>query len=451
MMATVQEPVKTVDLETLAQQVLDLTRGRVDQAEVFGYDSTSTPVDFEANRLKSLETKEARGLSLRVIKNGRTGFASTTRLDDPASLVDMAVELSPFGAQAKFELPAKIEPAPVDVFDAAVGQLQVDHLVSLGQEMIDRVRTYDARILCDAGVHRSAMSVLLLNSRGGRGTYQKSSYALTVVGQLIRGEDMLMHVFNHESSCGVEIDNKAVADGLIRKFEQLKDVATVRSGRLPVIFHPWGVLRHLLGLFTAALSGKSVLQGNSALSDKLGQQAFDPHLTLVDDSTISGKPGSSPFDDEGVQTRRLALIENGRVNHFYYDLQTAGLAGTQSTGNGYRSPETLPSPSTGLLTVEPGDTSLEDMISGIDEGLLVESMTGSAGNVYSGDFAGTVHIGYKIEKGKLAGRVKDTAVGGNIFADMKQLGAISRTTQWAGGSAKLPYILFDELGVSTKS
>lgn len=440
----------SADLTVLAEQVLGLVRGRVDQAEVFGYESVSTPVDFEANRLKSLETKEARGLALRVIREGRLGFASATRLDDPTALVEAAIDLAPFGAQARFELPARVDVAPVEVFDPAVGALQVEQMVAAGQEMIDRVRAYDARILCDASIRRNDMSVLVVNSRGGRGKYRKSSYALTVSGQLIRGEDMLMHVFEHESSCRAEIDNKRVADGLIRKFEQLKEVSSVRTGRMPVIFNPWGVLYHLLGLFTVALSGKSVLQGNSALSDKLGQLAFDPALTLVDDSTVSGMPGSSPFDDEGVQTRRLPLIEAGVVRNFYYDLQTAGMAGKESTGNGYRSPESMPSPSTGLVLVEPGERTIEEMIAGIDEGLLVESMTGNPGNVYSGDFAGTVHIGYKIEKGKLAGRVKNTAVGGNIFTDMKQLGGISSTTQWAGGNAKLPYILFNELGVSTK-
>ena len=69
----------------------------------------------------------------------------------------------------------------------------------------------------------------------------------------------------------------------------------------------------------------------------------------------------------------------------------------------------------------------------------------------SGDFSGSVHIGYKVEHGKLVGRVKDTAVAGNIFADMKELGGISNVAEWVGGRVKTPHILFSELGVSTKS
>lgn len=436
---------------TLAGQVVDLARGRAEQAEVYAYETAATPVDFEANRLKSLETKESRGLALRVVRGGRIGLASTTRLDDPQLLVDTALELAAFGAEAKFELPASVTATPVDVFDPATEGLSVEHMAGLGQEMIDRVRAYDDRILCDAGVRRHLETTTLLNSRGGQGTYRKSSYTLFISGQLIRGEDMLSFVFAYEASCSPSPDHKALADTLIGKFEILKNVVPISSRRMPVIFNPWGVSGHLLPCFGVALSGRSVLQGSSAISDKLGQQVFDPRLTLVADSTVSGVPGASPFDDEGVPTRRLPLVDRGTVAHFYYDLQTAGMAGTQSTGNGYRSPESLPSPSAGVVMVEPGEMSVEQMLAGIDEGLVVESMTGSAGNIYSGDFSGSVHIGYKVEHGKLVGRVKDTAVAGNVFADMKELGGISNVAEWVGGRVKTPHILFSELGVSTKS
>src|SRR6185436_15773475 len=101
-------------------------------------------------------------------------------------------------------------------------------------------------------------------------------------------------------------------------------------------------------------------------------------FTVHEDSALTGVPGSAPFDDEGVTTRRYALVDRGSVAAFYYDLQTAGLAGAQSTGSGYRSAESLPSPRTGTVLIEPGETPLSELIGGIDEGLLVESVTGNA-------------------------------------------------------------------------
>src|ERR687885_2177531 len=131
---TVAAKIAERTLTEIAEQVLDLASGRVEQAEVYAYDTSSTPVDFEANRLKALETKDSRGVALRVVKNGRVGLASTTNLDDLGLLVDSAVELSAFGAEAKFELPATITPTPVDVFDPATERLGVEQMAALGQE-----------------------------------------------------------------------------------------------------------------------------------------------------------------------------------------------------------------------------------------------------------------------------------------------------------------------------
>ncbi|HEU5318803.1 MAG TPA: TldD/PmbA family protein [Chloroflexota bacterium] len=442
--------VEAADLQTIAEQVLSLVKSRVEQAEVYAYETASTPVDFEANRLKSLETKESRGLALRVVKDGRIGLAATTRLNDPTMLVDQAVELAAFGALARFELPGAIDSSEVNVYDAAAEALTVEQMVALGEEMIERIRAYDSEILCEAGIRRVVETTLILNSRGGSGRYKKSSFACIVGGQLIRGEDFL-NVWEYDSACGPRIDQKELAEKAIRKFELSKTVVTAHTRRQPVIFTPRGVAGILWGPMAAALSGKSVYQGSSALSDKLGQQVFDPRLTITEDSTVSGVPSSAPFDDEGVPTRRLPLIDRGAVANFYYDLQTAGLAGKESTGNGYRSPESLPGPHTGTIFFEPGDVAFEKMVGGIEEGLIVESVTGNAGNVFSGDFSGNIQGGFKIEKGKIAGRVKDTMVAGNIFQDMKQLGGIADVAEWVYGQARIPHLLFAELGVSTTS
>jgi PmbA protein len=104
------------------------------------------------------------------------------------------------------------------------------------------------------------------------------------------------------------------------------------------------------------------------------------------------------------------------------------------------------------VQIAPGSTSVDDLVGGVDEGLLVESMTGTfAGNVFSGDFSGNVHVGFKIEGGKIIGRVKDTMVAGNIFADMKELGGLSDRVEWVGGGVQSPHILFRSLGVASKS
>jgi PmbA protein len=163
------------------------------------------------------------------------------------------------------------------------------------------------------------------------------------------------------------------------------------------------------------------------------------------------RPASRFCDDEGVPSRRTPLIEKGVVANFIYDLQTAALAGTKSTGNGSRSLASLPTPSLSAVVIEEGDTSFEDMIADIKDGLVVEELMGAMmGNVLGGDFSGNVLLGYRVKDGKLVGRVKDTMVSGNIYEALKDVAAIGNKSRWVGGMVLTPHIYCPGLAVSAK-
>jgi PmbA protein len=148
----------------------------------------------------------------------------------------------------------------------------------------------------------------------------------------------------------------------------------------------------------------------------------------------------------------VPLIQAGVVRNFLYDLQTAGLAKTNSTGSGNRSLAVQPSISISNLIIDAGDTTFEEMIRGIDEGLVVEELMGAGqGNVMGGDFSGNVLLGYKIERGKIVGRVKDAIVAGNVHQALKRIVSIGSEPRWVGGSIYAPPLCFDRLTVSARN
>ncbi len=100
--------------------LLEAARQSADAAEVYYVSYEATPVSFEASRLKAMETKETRGAAIRLIKNGRVGFASSTDLREPRKIVDMALAVAQFGAQARFEFPASAIAREVPVYDPLV-------------------------------------------------------------------------------------------------------------------------------------------------------------------------------------------------------------------------------------------------------------------------------------------------------------------------------------------
>jgi PmbA protein len=420
------------------------------QAEVFAVETEETPVRFEANRLKEINARQTSGVALRVIVDGRIGFASSTKPGDVDDVAAAAVETAPFGPEAHLDFPRDAQAPAVDVFDEAVEALAVDDMVQAGQSLIDAVRREEAELLCDAYVRKGSSTVKIANSNGGSFTYPATGYSAWVHGTLIRGTDMLF-VGDGDASCRPGLDLAGVEKSVVDQLRRSRQTAKVKTAEMPVIFTPNGVASALIGPLTMAFSGRLVHQGQSPLVGCLGKDMYDIRFSLTDDATLAYRPGARPFDDEGVASRRTPLIEKGTVRTFLYDLQTAGLAKTQSTGSAERSLASQPSISTTCLVVEAGDVRFDEMLSSVKSGLVVEELMGAGqGNVMGGDFSGNVLLGYKIENGEITGRVKDTMVAGNVHEALKRIAAIGSEARWVGGSMHTPALAFEALTVSAK-
>jgi PmbA protein len=193
-----------------------------------------------------------------------------------------------------------------------------------------------------------------------------------------------------------------------------------------------------------------VFQGASPLGAKKGKQVVDPRLSIWDDATIEYRPESRFCDDEGVPSQRIPLIRDGVVLSFLYDLQTAGLAGTESTGSASRTLGRLPVPGISSLIIGAGEAGFEDLVADIKEGLVIEEVMGaSQGNVLGGEFSGNVLLGYKVEKGRIVGRVKDTMISGNVYEVLKEGIALGSKPRWVGSSLLTPPILCPRVAVAT--
>ena len=437
----------------LAAEVLRSAQKVAEQAEVFSVSSRTVSVQFEANESKQVQTKESSSLALRIFREGRIGFATASGGGGWEALVDMAVETSQFGSPASFQFPSSRGYSEVRIFDPKVEEIAMERMVEIGKELIAKIRGHTPDILCDVQVTKGTSSISLINSQGGEGRYDRSFFSLSLEGILVRDTDMLF-VGDSESSCRpdfIGIDD--LADRVIWQLEMAKEKAAVSTKLLPVIFTPLGVASALLSPLVLAFNGKAVLEGASPLKDKLGEQVFDKKLSLWDDATVAYGVGSYPFDDEGVPSQHLPLITNGVVTNFLYDLQTAALAGTQSTGNGRRVGGGFPSPAISSLRLcrSGGDVSFRAMVEDMKEGLIVEQVIGAEqGNVLSGDFGGNLLLGYKVENGEIIGRVKDTMIAGNVYQVLKELLGIGQEARWVGGILQTPSLYCPRVSVATK-
>jgi PmbA protein len=432
------------------ENILAQAKRVAEEAEVFMVSAEETPVQFEANRLKHIQSKQSSYVALRIIRKGRIGYAISTELNDRRSLVAAATETAEFGMEAEFELPPPTRYPQIEVFDPAVASVTLEEMVKLGSELIDIVVRHTPEILCDAEVHKGTTSTRIINSRGGELSYRQTFFWLGIQGQLVRGTDMLF-VGESQSSCHPLSDTQAVASIVVRQLDLAREQAPIPTKPLPVVFTPNGVASALISPLMAAFNGKIVLEGASPIGQRLGEQIFDKRLSLYDDPTLGYRPQSRPADDEGTPSQRTPLIEQGRVTSFIYDLQTAALAHKKSTGNGGRASGGLPSPTPSAFVISRGDTAFREMVSDVKEGLVIEYLMGAEqGNILSGDFSGNVLLGYRIESGKIVGRVKDTMVSGNIYQLLKDITAIGSDAKWVGSSIYTPSIYCSELSVASK-
>jgi PmbA protein len=421
-----------------------------EQAEVFEIQSEATKIGFEANKLKSFEVEETQGVAARVVAGGRVGFAASSDVTALDQLMENVLASARLGDDIPLQFPEP-QPGPsVQVYSPELAILPASRLIEMGREMVDSVLQADEEANVSIDLTRRVRETTVRNSAGAEVAVRKAPLSIMLGVERVRGDDVVT-LFETFSTTALDDGYRAFVSRVGEKLRLARRSATLSSGRMPVLFSPTGGPVLCLPLIQG-LNGKNVYRGISPMVGQEKELLFDEKLTVVDDPTLDGRPGSSSHDDEGVPRRQNVLIDQGRLTGLIYDLKTAALAGTEPTGNGERSLFSPPSPSFSNMVVAKGETPVEDIIAGIDNGLLVEAPLGlGQGNVISGVFSNNLSLAFKIEKGEITGRVKDVSIAGNIYQELRDIEALSLESEWVYGGIRLPYILLPKLNVVTKN
>jgi PmbA protein len=231
--------------------------------------------------------------------------------------------------------------------------------------------------------------------------------------------------------------------------ERIRNSARIEKvdGTEQVLFMPHALPVFIAG-FKAALNGKTLQKGASPLKGRAGETIIDRRLRFVDDPTLAFMSGSYSDDGEGVPGSVHTLVEEGVLKGFIFDLQTAGLMKTRSTGNGLRGYSSAPSPGFSNFVVSAGERPMAEIQKSMKNGLVIYSVLGGGqSNMLAGDFSLNLHLAYKVRNGEITGRVKDSMVSGNIYRVFNQVAEISSDTR-SEGSSVMPAVLFDGMSIT---
>ena len=426
------------DIDRELVKLLELASRRgINHAEVYRVSSQSEPVFFEGNRLRQLESSQSVGTALRLWQNNRPGLAVAYGRVEAELSIDKAIALSQLNEPETIEL----TPPRTAVHDLTGVSASVEDLIALGNSAIARLREKYPELICSAELEYEEESSTIVNSQGLYCHYDESGLSYSLGAELIRGENFL-GIFDGEYSKS-ELNLNPAIEQIIKRLDWAKRNVDSPQGNVPVLLTA-NAATLLWGNVSSALNAKRVKENSSPWSN------LKQKLVVSEKITLSQQPELQPydclFDDEGMPTQKLDLITDGVLNRFYCDRTIARELNLEHTGNGFRPGlNSYPSPSLVNLIVAPGNVSFDELITQLDNGIIVDQMLGGGADI-SGDFSVNVDLGYRVKNGKITGRIKDTAIAGNVYQILKQIVALGSDRIW-NGSCYTPSLIVEGISV----
>jgi PmbA protein len=420
------------------EQILEIAcKAGASHAEVYQSSSVSRPVFFEANRLKQLESSQAEGCALRLWRDNCPGLAVAYGAIEPEVLVEKALAISQLNPPETIDLTE----ARREIRENLGEEVTPEEFVEIGKETIATLRQNYSDLICSAEFDCERETITLANSQGLYCEYSDRSISYYVGVEWVRGENFLS--IDDGEDTKTKPDPAAVVKQILQRLDWAKKNVAPPKKKVPILLTPNAVIM-FWETIAAALNGKRVIEDSSPWSESLGEIVLSEKINISQQP--DREPYSCPFDDEGTLTQTLALITKGKLERFYSDRATAKSLNLPSTGNGFRpSLGRYPTPDLVNLVIEAGAGSLEESISQIEDGILLDRILGGGADI-SGDFSIDLDLGYRIRQGQIVGRVKDTMVAGNVYAALKQVLAVGGDCHWSG-SCYTPSVIVDGLSV----
>ncbi len=429
-----------------------------DEAEGFVQTQRIVEIILERGEIQSERTKTQRGIGVRVIKDKRLGFAYASTLNrrivrETCKNAFKLAEASPKNPDwVSLPLPKKIPPTPEGLYDDDLANLTPDEILSMAIEGYDAVKRVDPRVSIDSGkLSVFLMEVAISNSHGvsleGKGT--AASFFLVCMAKV--GGESSSFAYEYEVSRTLRgFSTERVGKLAAEKALMSLGARRIKPFKGEALLSPDVAAEVLFGSVISSVNADNVQRGRSLWADKIGQKVSNCNLTVVDDGLLPYGLGSSPFDGEGVPSQKTLLIDNGVLKNFLFDSYTANKANTESTGNAVRgSYSRLPSISISNLLVEPGTKSLDDLISEVNKGILINRFSGRVA-VESGEFSGVAKQASYIEKGEVKFPLKETMISGNAFESLKDIVEIGRERRATMTNIYTPPILVKDIRVVSK-
>jgi PmbA protein len=428
----------STDFQALAENLVEFGRKNgADEIEVSVYEGSEFSVDIRLGQVENLVAAGSCGLSLRIIKDQKTAFAASSDLTEKTlhKLVKNAIERAELSTPDEFAgLPElKKMDSNVDslkLYDPNILSLESSKKIDLALET-ERIALKNEAITNSHGSSFETREVqtILSNSNGFSQGYKETFFSLGIGLQGGDTNEKVEDYWGSSTRFFNELDSpeetaKHAVDRTLRQLNPKK----IKTQNIPVIFEP-RMTSWLLGFLFSCISGKSVYQKTSFLSDKLGKKIGEINISVVDDGLLPGKLGTSPFDSEGVPTQKTRVIDRGVLKNFLCDTYAARKLKLKTTGNAEGN-----SVGPNNFYLESGRSTPEEITASLDKGLILIRTIGHGLNPVTGDISKGA-FGLWIENGEIVHPVSEITISGNLGAVLNSIEMIGNDLEFRSAVA----------------
>jgi len=424
------------ELQAIADRVVAMAQPG-EHVEAFVSRDSETDVRVYEGQVEHFVAAQTEGVGIRVIRDGRTGFAYAGVLDESAvaEVLAEARDNVQFGTPDEWAGLAEFDGVEVikqDLWSDALADYSTDAKIALAKELERLTLATDPRIrVDDANYADVASESAVANTNGIRRTGRENG-CYVVVSTMADDAD------ETQTGFGFSVGRSPDEFDLAKAAQEASDRATRLLGatkpstkRTTVVLDPY-ITASFLGVISSTLNGESVAKGRSLFKDRMGEAVANSIVTLVDDPTNPKAYTATELDGEGLAARRNVLIDGGVLRQFVHSSYSARRVGTTSTGNAIRG-GFKGTPGVGCLALQllPGTRDQQALIADIDDGVLVQSVSGlhSGVNAISGDFS-VGASGLKITNGQVAGPIREFTIASTLQRMLHDVAEIGNDVDW---------------------
>lgn len=410
-------------IEEVAYGALDKALKVADEVEVYVGIEEGLDVDIQKDRVGFAKEVYSMGLGIRVIIDGRMGFAYTTNL----KLVEETVQKAEANAKANlpdenFTFAHKLKYFDVKgLYDPRAESMDVEDAVEFGKLLISTALDKGCQPT-SGGYAAGYGKSILLNSNDVECKNASTMFSGFLSVNAPDGEG-ISTAHESNSSCTKELEAEKIAgQACIIALQSRRGQPTPTGDTTVVLDHH--AAAGLLSTFTQAINGDNVQRGRSIYAGKEGETVASLDLSVYDDGTLNGALNSFRGDGEGTNSQKTTIIKDGILQNFLYDIYTGQKGKIESTGNGMRtSYADMPSVSLSNLIL---DFENYHEWGEVRKGVLVTDVLGAhTANPISGDFSVEVMNAFQMENGEITRPVKKAMLSGNIFEILKDVKGLS--------------------------